>query len=157
MNLRLLATPLLATGLLLSTLGCSKKEEAAPVTMGSYKLDGTTKSCQAKAYVSSATSGGLAYDYLELDLTTTPQPASGAEVLKLYYLKPSGQPTNAYILNSLELSVNNNLYSFGNNVSTLNSTTSGGFSGTFSATASRGTSAPPYTYITDGVFTDVRP
>jgi hypothetical protein len=157
MNLRLLATPLLATGLLLSILGCSKKKEATPVAMGSYKLDGTTKNCQAKAYVSSATSGGLAYDYLEVDLTTTPQPASGTEILKLYYLKPGGQPTNAYILNSLELAVNNSLYSFGNDVSTLNATSSGGFSGTFSATASRTTSAPPYTYITDGVFTDVRP
>lgn len=33
MNLRYLATPLLATGLLLSTLGCSKKEEAKPAAM----------------------------------------------------------------------------------------------------------------------------
>jgi len=157
MNLRHLATPLLATGLLLSTLGCSKKEEAAPTAMGSYKLDGTTRSCQAKAYVSSASSGGLAYDYLEVDLTTTPQPASGTEILKLYYLKPSGQPTNAYLLSSLELTAKGGTYSFGNNVSTLNSTISGGFSGTFSATASRTTTAPPYTTISDGVYTDVRP
>jgi hypothetical protein len=157
MNLRTLTTPLLAATLLLSTFGCSKKEEATPVAMGSYKLDGATKSCQVKAYVSSATSGGLAYDYLEVDLATTPQPASGAEILKLYYVKPSGQPTNAYIMNAIELSVNNSLYSFGNNASTLNSTISGGFSGTFSATASRTTSPPPYSYITDGVYTDVRP
>jgi hypothetical protein len=157
MNLRHLATPLLATGLLLSTLGCSKKEDAAPTAMGSYKLDGATRSCQAKAYVSSASSGGLAYDYLEVDLTTTPQPASGAEILKLYYLKPGGQPANAYLLNSLELTAKGGTYSFGNDASTLNTTLNGGFSGTFSATASRTTTAPPYTTISAGVYTDVRP
>jgi hypothetical protein len=159
MNLRLLATPLVATTLLLSTLACSKKEDAQPTASNnaSYKLDGTARNCQAKAYVSSASSGGLTYDYLQVELTTTPAPTSGAEVLKLYYQKPGGQPTNAYVLNSIELSAKGGIVSFSNNVSTLNSTSSNGYSGTFSATALRSTPPPPYSYITDGVFTDARP
>jgi uncharacterized lipoprotein YehR (DUF1307 family) len=64
MNLRLLATPLVATTLLLSTLACSKKEDAQPTASNnaSYKLDGTTITCQSKAYTSSNTSGGLTTD-----------------------------------------------------------------------------------------------
>jgi len=49
MHLRLLTIPL-ATALLLSTLGCAKKEELAPsVGIGSYKLDSKTITCQATA------------------------------------------------------------------------------------------------------------
>lgn len=157
MHLRLLATPLAAAALLLGTLGCSKKDDPTILSTGSYKLDGTARSCQTKAYISSASSGGLAYDYLEVDLTTTPAPASGAEVLKLYYQKPSGQPANAYILNGIELSTKGSVVSFSNNVSTLNTTIGNGYSGTFSATAIRSTTPPPYSSITDGVFTDARP
>lgn len=36
MNLRLLATPLLATGLLLNTLGCSKKDDPEPSLEGTW-------------------------------------------------------------------------------------------------------------------------
>jgi hypothetical protein len=157
MTLRLLATPLLAATLLLSALGCSRKDDPALLNTGSYKLDGTTINCQSKAFISSATSGGLSYDYLEIDLTTTPQPASGVEVLKLYYQKPAGQPTNAYILNTLELSTKGSTFGFANNVSRLNSTIGGGFAGTFSATAYRTTTAPPYSNISDGEFVDARP
>jgi hypothetical protein len=157
MNLRLLATPLLATGLLLSTLGCSKKDDPTTLSTGSYKLDGTTRDCKGKAYLSSASSGGLAYDYLELDLTTTPAPTTGSEVLKLYYQKPTGQPTNAYILNSIELSTNGSLISFSNNVARLNTTMSNGYSGSFSGTADKSVPPPPYSTLSDGVFTDVRP
>jgi hypothetical protein len=157
MNLRLLPTPLLATGLLLSTLGCSKKDDPAILSQGSYKLDGTTITCQSKAFVSSATSGGLSYDYLLVDLTTTPQPASGPETLKLYYQKPAGQPTNAYILSTIELSTKGGTFGFMSTVSTLNTTLGGGFSGTFSATAFRTGTQPPYSTISDGVFTEARP
>jgi hypothetical protein len=163
MHLRLLTTPLLAIGLLFSTLGCSKKDDpaAASVGTGSYKLDGTTITCQAKAYPSSATSGGLTYDYLEIDLTTTPQPTSGAETLKLFFFKQGGQSSNAYQLNDLALFTKGNTaspYYFANDVTTLTSTT-GGFSGTFSAKTSNpaGGNAGPYTAITAGAFTDARP
>ncbi len=159
MKLHLLSTPLAAGLLLLGTLGCSKKEDAQPTAgnNASYKLDGAARNCQAKAYVSSASSGGLTYDYLQVELTTTPAPTSGAEVLKLYYQKPGGQPTNAYVLNSIELSTKGGMVSFSNNVSTLNSTSGNGYSGTFSATAIRSSPPPPYSTISDGVFTDARP
>jgi hypothetical protein len=164
MHLRLLTTPVLAIGLLFSTLACSKKDDpaAASVGTGSYKLDGTTITCQAKAYPSSATSGGLTYDYLEIDLTTTPQPASGTETLKLFFFKQGGQPSNAYQLNDFALFTKGNTtspYYFANDVTTLTAT-NGGFSGTFSAKASSpagGTAPGPYTSITAGVFTDARP
>jgi hypothetical protein len=85
MKLRLLSIPLLASALLLGAPGCSKKDDPATNSggTGSYKLDGTTITCQSKAYLRTATSGGMSSDYLEVDLTTTPQPASGAEALKL--------------------------------------------------------------------------
>ena len=163
MRLRLLTTPLLATSLLLSTLACSKKDDpaAAAVGTGSYKLDGSTITCQAKAYPSSATSGGLTYDYLEIDLTTTPQPASGVETLKLFFFKQGGQSSNAYQLNDVALFTKGNTtspYYFANDVTTL-TPTNGGFSGTFSAKASNpvGGNAGPYTAITAGAFSDARP
>jgi hypothetical protein len=161
--MRLLTTPLLATTLLLSTLGCSKKDDpaAASVGTGSYKLDATTITCQAKAYPSSATSGGLTYDYLEIDLTTTPQPASGAETLKLYFFKQGGQSSSAYQLNDIALFTKGNTtspYYFANQVTTL-TPNNGGFSGSFSGQASNpiGGVPGPYTAITAGVFTDARP
>lgn len=164
MRLRLLTTPILATALLFGTLACSKKDDPAATSVGtgSYKLDGTTITCQAKAYPSTSTSGGLTYDYLEIDLTTTPQPASGAETLKLFFLKQGGQPSSAYQLNDISLFTKGNTtspYYFANDVTTL-TTTNGSFSGTFSAKAINpvGGNAPgPYTAITAGVFTDARP
>ncbi|WP_055562808.1 hypothetical protein [Hymenobacter sp. AT01-02] len=158
MNLGLLATPIAAATLLLSTLGCSKKDDDAKpaVGMGSYKLDGAAKSCQVNAFTSLGTNGGLLYDYLEIDLTTTPAPATGAEVLKLYYLKPAGQPTTAYMLYDFELATNGGLYSFSSNVSTLNMAIGNRYSGTFAGTANQSTPSLPYNTITDGVFTDAR-
>jgi hypothetical protein len=154
--------PLAAVGLLLTTLGCAKKDDpaATPATgTGSYKLDNTTVTCQAKALTSSASSGGLAYDYLEVDLTTTPQPATGAETLKLYFFKPSGKPTNAFALTDITLDTKGSTYAFANDVTTLSSPSTGTFSGTFSATASApgGTVPGPYRTITAGVFANARP
>lgn len=163
MNLRLLATPLVST-LLLGTLGCSKKDDptVSSTGTGSYKLDGTTITCQSKAYTSSATSGGLTLNYLEIDLTTTPQPTSGAETLKLFFVKQAGQSNNAYLLTDISFFTkgSSSPYYFANDVTTLSSTSGGGFSGTFSAKASSpvGSTTPgPYTAITSGVFTDARP
>lgn len=163
MILRLRIMPFAATALLLSTLGCSKKDDsvASPGGTGSYKLDGNTITCQPKAYTNTTTSGGLSFDYLEIDLTTTPQPASGAETLKLYFYKQTGQPNNAYTLTDISFFTKGSMspYYFANDVTTLSS---GGnsFSGTFSAKAINpvGSTTPgPYIAITNGVFTDARP
>lgn len=153
----------MAATLLLSTLGCSKKDDPTTTSgnTSSYKLDGTTITCQSKAYASSATSGGLTTDYLEIHLTTTPQPTSGAETLKLYYYKQSGQAASAYALidASLFTKGGTSQYYFTNYITTISATSGGGFSGTFSAKYSSpagGTAPGPYVAITDGVFTDAR-
>jgi len=78
MNLRLFTLLLLATTLLLSTLGCSKKEDPdAKVTYGtgSYTLDGGSPiSCQVSASTSSRPTAGQQYDYLLVTLQTASQP-----------------------------------------------------------------------------------
>jgi hypothetical protein len=163
MKLRLLALPLLAAPLLLSTLGCSKKDDPVASSTGtaSYQLDAATITCQAKTYASTATSGGLTYDYLEVDLTTTPQPTTGPELLKLFFFKEGGQPNTAYRLNDLSLLTKGSTYPyyFANQVTTITPTSSGGFSGTFTAKASSpvGGSPGPYSTITAGIFTNAQP
>jgi len=161
MKLRLLATPLLATGLLLSTLGCSKKEDAKPTAnTGSYKLDNTLYTCQAKASVTSYTSGNFSYDRLIIDLVTTPTPATGAETLHLSFIKDNNPLNNSYALFDVVLTTKGTPtpYFFSVDHTSVTPTSSGGFSGTFSANISSlyGT-PPPYTGITDGTFTDVHP
>jgi hypothetical protein len=161
MNLRLLATPLLATGLLLSTLGCSKKEEAAPTATSSYKLDNATISCQAKASTSTVLTNGISTDYLFIDLVTTPEPATGPETLRLYFVKPNVPTSNTYTLYDIGLAndINTIGYSFFVTSGTITSTSNGGYSGTFAGKINnsiRSTPAP-YTTITSGTFTDVHP
>jgi hypothetical protein len=154
----LLAIPL-AT-LLLSTLGCSKQDEPAASATGSYKLDNTTITCQATATTSTTTSG-LSVDYLLIDLVTTPQPATGIETLRLYFLKPNAASNNTYTLSDITLTNKGNLQPdfFSVNAATLTPTSSGGFSGTFSGKFinSNGSTPAPYTTITNGTFTNVRP
>jgi hypothetical protein len=162
MNLRILATPLVATTLLLNTLGCSKKEDpAATSATGSYQLDNTTLTCQAKASSSTGSSGGITIDYLTVDLTTTPQPTTGAETLRLYFAKPNVQSNTTYTLTDITLT-NKGItvpYSFSVASAALATTSNGGFSGTFSGTIinPNGANPAPYTAITNGKFTNVRP
>ena len=161
MNLRLLATPLLATGLLLSTLGCSKKDEPAASATGSYELDNTTVSCQAKASVSTTTSGSLSYDYLVVDLVTTPQPTTGDETLHLYFVKINVASNNTYTLSDITLTTKGNAVTqhFSVDAATLTTTSSGGFSGAFSGKLIPQVGSPslPYPAITNGTFTNVHP
>ncbi len=161
MKRHLLTTPLVA-GLLLSTLGCSKRNEpAAPTATGSYELDNTTISCQAKASTSTALTNGISIDYLYIDLVTTPQPATGPETLRLYFVKPNVPTSNTYTLYDIGLANNINTipYTFSVTSGTITSTSNGGYSGTFAGkivNSSGGTPAP-YTTITNGTFTNVRP
>jgi hypothetical protein len=160
MHRRLLVMPLLGAALLLSTLGCSKKEVPSPVPgTGSYKLDGTAKTCQAKASISAGSIGSNTYDFLNLELSPTPE--TGNETLRLYLYKLPGAPSSTYLLNNLEIVVKGarNLYNFAPTSFTLTVTEAGGISGTFSAVVSASSSSVPgpYTTITEGSFTDVRP
>jgi hypothetical protein len=73
MEKHLLATHLVAIALLLSTLGCSKKNDPAvkqPAIVASYMLSGTLIKCTASSQV---VNSGLGTDYLTLTLTTTPR------------------------------------------------------------------------------------
>lgn len=156
MKIPLLATPLLAAALLLCTTSCSKKEDPATspaAGTGSYTLDGRAVVCKATAVVSSTrTTTGQNYDVLDVQLVTTPQPQSGTETVDLIFQKPTGQPSAAYQLNYISLLNGGRLQSVAyiNDVTTLAATSNGGFSGTFSATATG-------SVIRNGVFTEVRP
>ncbi|MGI4865359.1 MAG: hypothetical protein ACRYFZ_15665 [Janthinobacterium lividum] len=164
MKLHLLATPLVATILLLSTLACSKKDEPAPTTpnpnTGSYKLDGQLVSCQAKAF-EYPNRTGVYQDQLQIQLTIAS--ASGTiDNLLLGFSKNVGSPLSAYYFDGiLHMTANSNASlqtrSYLSNTNfTLSRTAGGGYSGTFSATSS-GLGGVASSLVTEGVFTDVRP
>jgi hypothetical protein len=160
MNSRLLATPLLATGLLLSPLGCSKKEDAKPTSpTGSYKFDGVLKQCAVKSAVSTVRSSTYYYDELTVTLTPISQPAAGGQSIELYYHKSPGAPPTDYRLAVLLYTddANNSGRLYNIDTTTLQETT-GSYAGTFAGSAVYTGYTPlgPHT-ITDGVFADVRP
>lgn len=145
----------------LATLGCSKKTDDPAAGTASYKLDGTAISCQAQArsYTKPATNVP-AEDYLEISLTTVPQPASGAQILKLGFHKQVQNST--YVFDDISF------YNTDGSRKTFYYTAinggiapdkGGSFSGTFSATILQagGNSQGPFFYVSDGVFANVRP
>lgn|GEM_PF-2073353 len=157
----------LLSGLLLGTLGCSTKQDdpvpAPSPTADGYVLDGKVVNCTTKCATS--TNPVTDYDYLYISLYTSPAPSSGTnEVLALVFSKHIGEPTSAY---KLELVGNMALYqwgrvamSFTGGKYTLATTSSGGFSGTFTGYVRNlkpdGTFTVEHT-ITAGSFTDVQP
>jgi len=157
MKRHLLATSLAAT-LLLSTLGCSKKEDAKPTTnTGSYKINGQLKTCQVATQASLTAN---TQNYLSVQLTTTPQPANGSEVLHVDFMKNESAPFSAYHVQAIWL-FHNGMASllFSNEAATLTSTSSG-LSGTFSSVGNYtypSGSGAPLPDITDGIFTNVQP
>jgi hypothetical protein len=160
MKRHVLTNPLAATLLLLSTLGCAKKEEAKPTTnTASYQLDNVTINCQATASTNTTTSNGITLEYLTVDLVTTPQPSAGAETLRLYYVKPA-QSATTYVLNAISLKDKGNTqpYFFSVDMGALNVLSGGGYSGAFSGKVltSSGAPAAPYATIANGTFTNVR-
>jgi hypothetical protein len=162
MNIRLLTTPLLATGLLLSAVGCSKKEDATPApNTGSYQLDSIRLSGQATASLSGGSIGSTRYDFLEVNLLPTSQNAEGIERLKLLFYKVPGSPAATYLLNNLSLYTKGNTapYNFASSGFTLSVDSDGSFSGAFSGRVQASSSMipGPYTTITNGVFIKVRP
>ncbi|GAB3869965.1 hypothetical protein GCM10028824_17890 [Hymenobacter segetis] len=151
---------------LVGVVGCSKKETpaAAPApNTGSYVLDGSAKTCNAKVYIHPGTPSPLgSFDVLELQLLTIPVPQAGAETLLFNFVKQTGDPTSAYRLSRVIL--NNGAYPqsrwYSTNVNfTLADIPGGGFTGTFSALSSAGVPAAgdPSSAITTGIFTNVQP
>lgn len=163
---RLLTTPLLAATLLLSTLGCAKKEETpapapmpTPVGTGtdSYKLDTQALTCQARTTTSTSTSGGITREYVNVDLLTTPAPASGEQRRLLTYSRTS--PSAAYQFSEATLFEKNTVTLSGGFTGTSGRVTANGdgsFSGTFAA-QDKGLIPMAYQTITAGSFTQARP
>jgi hypothetical protein len=157
MRLRLLATPLVSAALLLSTLGCSKKDDPAAST-GTYTLNGVLTPCQVTVSTRSGRADYLIADYLDLQLTPTDPQRSG-EAVSVHFTKSIDAPTSTYELLFVTLSSSANQVPYAINytvpdaTATLNQLSSGGYTGTFSATFSRFTSQ----VITAGAFTNVRP
>ncbi|HEX8327674.1 MAG TPA: hypothetical protein VF629_09050 [Hymenobacter sp.] len=160
MNVRPLATPFLATALLLSAFGCSKKDAASPAgSTGSFQIDGTAVRGQATATRSAGSIGGTFYDFLDLDLTPN-QATGGMDRLRLRLYKTPGSPAATYRLNNMAVysASNGAPYNFAGTEFTLTDAGEGRFSGRFAGKVSASSSAipGPYTTITNGVFTTVQ-
>jgi hypothetical protein len=153
MQPRLLASLALAIFFLFGLLNCSKKGSPAPppTNTGSYLLNGQLKTCQVAAYTSSS----AGQDYLALHLTTTPQPASGPEVLYLNCVKPTGQPSSAYQALQYSLARNGTTNLIFSNPTIALTSTSNSLAGTFSAPAPYSNPAVTFSSLTAGVFTNV--
>ena len=160
MTVRFLTTPLLATTLLLSAFGCSKKEVASPTPgTGSFMLDGISLSGQAKTTRSAGSIGGTVYDFLDLDLTPS-QTTGGVNQLRLRLYKVPGSPATTYQLNNMLVysGSNGSPHNFVGTDFTLTATGEGSFSGHFAGKVSAASSAipGPYTILTNGVFSTVQ-
>lgn len=164
MKLRLLSTPLSTAALLLILLGCSKKDAPAVTTpavgTGSYTVDGVTRACQVTAALHANYGSGqtLTVDYVDVQLVTTPEPASGREILKLTYDRPNATAT--YQLRTMYFFTKNSLSlsgEFTSSAATITPNSDGSYSGTFAGQGTGNGGAPaPYTALTAGNFTNAR-
>jgi hypothetical protein len=158
MHLRLLTKSLVAATLLFSTLSCAKKEEDAPTPVrgtSSYKLTGRLVKGISLAFV--FPDATQKKDRLSIVLSDTPTSQSNTQTVYLVFEKPTTQPSTAYQLVEMSYAPDNtssyNRVNFANDVTTLQETSPGVFSGTFSGTSI----ASPVSYIlSEGVFTDAR-
>jgi hypothetical protein len=160
MKQHLYATLLVVITLLVSTLSCTKKEDTPPTLptpppiTGSYKLDTRTINCQVTTANGNVAGGGQGHDFVNVTLTTSPEPADGAEILQLNYSRPSSGA--AYQLYTLTFYTKGSLtatWDFSGTAGTLSTKSNGSFSGTFAGTAhTYGNTPAPYTSITNGVF-----
>jgi hypothetical protein len=95
MIIHLLATPLVSTALLLSTLGCAKKDDptASPTNTGTYTLNGVATPCQVTVSTRYGRADSLIADYLDLQLTPTDPQRSG-EAVSVHFTKSIDAPTS---------------------------------------------------------------
>jgi hypothetical protein len=156
MILRLLATSLTTALLLAGTLGCSTKDDPAPtptVGTGSYKVSRDAIAGQTRGYLQ-LNVNGTKVDALGFTISDTPTPQNNTRSLILYFEKPTGQPSTAYKLTGINYFPNNTntlaMLDFTTSVATINETSTGVFSGTFSGTTASGL------VLSDGIFTDAR-
>jgi hypothetical protein len=158
MTIRLLTIPLVTSGLLLSMLGCSKKDDPArttPVGTGSYTYDGTLVNCQASATTTSGLYKGQKQYYLYITLQPTPKLPAG-ESVRAEFVKLEGQPNTAYRFIGITYFADSSLLVHtlhtNNTAGTIIETNSGSFTGTFAGTDF---SNPGHT-ISAGTFTEVQ-
>jgi hypothetical protein len=148
------STVLLASGLLLGTLGCIKDPE--PVYgPGSYTLNGLVKSCDVQGSMTHPVVNGQTYDQLDIILFTTPEPATGPENVILTFTKQRAQPTTAYALTAMRYQTASGVQAtYPLNTVQLQEVR-GNYAGTFAATSATGLTPAQYE-ITDGSFAGVR-
>jgi hypothetical protein len=158
MTLRLLTNSLVAATLLCSTISCAKKEDTpTPVRgTGSYKVSGRPVSGISMAHVS--TDATQKTDRLSIVLSDTPVSQSNTQTVLLVFEKPTTQPNTAYQLTELSYTPDNtnnfNKVNYtANVVTTLQETSPGVFSGTFSGTSTSSVATPT---LSEGLFTDAR-
>ncbi|MDO7884253.1 hypothetical protein [Hymenobacter cheonanensis] len=156
MMLRLLSPSVLTALLLVSALGCTKKDDPAPtpaVGTGSYKVTRDAISGQARAFLS-ANVNSTKVDVLSISLTDTPTLQSNTRTVNVFFQKPTGQPSTAYQLTEIVYYPNNtnplDMLTFASSTATLKETSSGVFSGTFSGTTASSI------VLSEGIFTDAR-
>jgi hypothetical protein len=157
MKIPVFTTSILAVGLLFSTSGCSKKQDPSaqsPTNIGSYQYNGNLKSCTAKATFDNSSGPSL----LVIELTSSPQPATGSEALKLLFEKNKTQSASDYTLVQIQQFLGGvwTFIAYPDSF-TITSTSGGGFSGTFSSVSRFSNPAITPINFTNGVFTDVRP
>jgi hypothetical protein len=159
MFLRLLTQTTVARLLLVSTLGCSKKDDPAAtpaIGTGSYKVTGNAISGQARAFLS-ANVNSTKVDVLSISITDTPTLQSTTRTVNVFFQKPTGQSSTAYQLTEIVYYPNNtnplDMLTFANSTATIKETSTGVFSGTFSGSSTKPTAG---IILSEGVFTDAR-
>jgi hypothetical protein len=153
MHLRSLLTPLLSSTLLLSTLGCSKKNDPPAVGTGTLRSDGQLINCNVSASSSFRATAGQQYDYLLVTMQATLASAS-SEVARIEFVRPAGRTNSDYNLSSITYFANSSSAGTRYNDATsasVGETSNGVFSGNFFATSYNA----PIKNIT-GMFTDAR-
>jgi hypothetical protein len=155
MRASLLALPVLAVTLLLSTPACTPQDDPASTLnaeSSSYKLDGQLVKCQAAITTSGMETGDERFDLVSVSLSIISPSEYNAPILVLDFERSVRQSNGPYQLEYiLYLKGDSHPPVFYKNAqATLTETSRGLFSGTFSATS------PKEGTVTKGIFANVR-
>ena len=148
-----LASAFLATGFLLSSLGCIHEPINVNGT-GSYKLNGVERRCEAQGDISFPARMNQVYDQLSINLSTTPEPATGPESVVLTFSKLRSQPATSYQLQTMTYRTASGIDATYPVSTVALQEDRDKYAGTFAAASPAGTT-PPQLDITDGTFAGV--
>lgn len=164
MNIRLLATPLVAATLLLSTLGCSKKDDPTVTTpttanTGSYKRDGVAVASTASARYDSFQQNNQTVYVLYINLVESGQGVTDPRIATLEFQSIGSNSTGAFRLYQITYRQQYSptlitTYPASTTVATVTSAGPSSFSGTFSGTGMLNYAVNTPSVLSDGVFTD---